>query len=164
MFETALTFGGDFHKNAWSFGPYARLIHTRTGFGGYVEEMEAGPGSGLALRVEDRDVTAFTGVLGGKLAYTHSADWGVLVPTASVELEHEFKDDLDALTVRLLHDPTGSPIVVSGDPLDNQFFRISVGMSLVLKGGRSGFFQYERMVGRDGMAQDNLSLGVRIEF
>jgi hypothetical protein len=68
------------------------------------------------------------------------------------------------LTVRLLHDPSGTPIVVSGDPLDNQFFRISVGMSLVLKGGLSGFFQYERMVGRDGMAQDNLSLGVRIEF
>jgi uncharacterized protein with beta-barrel porin domain len=164
LFETSVTFGGDFHRQAWSFGPYARLTHTRMGFDGYEESMQDGPGAGLALAVEGRDVTAFTGTLGGKLAYTHSADWGVFVPTASVEWEREFKDDLDALTARFLYDPTGTPIVVTSDPLDNQYFRLGVGLSLVLRGGRSGFILSERMVGRDGMAQDNLSLGVRIEF
>jgi uncharacterized protein YhjY with autotransporter beta-barrel domain/5-hydroxyisourate hydrolase-like protein (transthyretin family) len=164
LFETSFTFGGDFHKNAWSFGPYARLTHTHLGFDGYTETMESGPGSGLALVVDSRDVTAFTGVLGGKLAYTHSADWGVFVPTASLEWEREFKDDLQELTARFLHDPTGTPMVVTNDPLDNQYFRVGLGMSLVLKHGRSGFVLYERMVGRDGMEQENLSLGVRVEF
>jgi outer membrane autotransporter protein len=164
LFESALTFGGDYHKDAWSFGPYTRLIHTHMGFDAYDESMGSGPGSGLALAVDSRDVTQFTGVLGGKLAYTHSADWGILVPTASLEWEREFKDDPESLTARFLHDPTGTPIVVTNDPLDNQYFRLGLGMSLVLKHGRSGFVLYERMVGRDGMEQENLSLGVRVEF
>ena len=164
LFSTALTFGGDFHSHAWGISPYGQLLYSRTGFDSYEETLQAGPGSGLGLAVDSRTVTALTSVLGSRFTYTHSTDWGVMVPTASLEWSHEFKDDTDSISARFIHDPTGTPINLSGEPLDSDYLRLSVGLSLVLTHGRSGFFLYQRMLARDGQSQENLSLGIRVEF
>ena len=159
-----LSFGKDFAKGAWGGGAYGRMLYSRLGFDEFEEEIEAGAGSGLGLRVESRTVTALASVLGGRLTYTHSADWGVLVPLAQVEWQKEHKSDPELFRAFLIDDPTGTPILVTGEPLDSSFFRVGVGLSLVLTRGRSGFVLYERMMARDGMEMDNLSLGFRMEF
>ncbi len=164
LFSGALTFGGDFHKDAFSFSPYGQMLYTRVGFDSYEETMLSGPGSGLGLAVDARTVTALTGILGSRFSYTHSTDWGVLVPTASLEWNHEFKDDEQAISARFIHDPTQTVISVDGDPMDTQYFRVGVGLSMVLAHGRSGFFLYDYMVGRDGQSQENFAIGIRIEF
>ncbi|WP_227978353.1 autotransporter outer membrane beta-barrel domain-containing protein [Arenimonas daejeonensis] len=165
LLSTAYTFGRDFNRGAWGLGPYGRLLYTRVGFDTINETLEAGePGSGLGLRIEDRDVSSLASVLGGKLTYTHSADWGVLIPHVQLEWEHEFKDDPQAVEARFINDPTGTAMVIRGDPLDTDYFRLGLGMSMVLTRGRSGFFYYEQLVGRNGMSQWNLALGLRMEF
>jgi hypothetical protein len=35
---------------------------------------------------------------------------------------------------------------------------------MILSRGRSGFIYYEKMLGRDRLDQENLSLGLRMEF
>jgi len=35
---------------------------------------------------------------------------------------------------------------------------------MILSQGRSGFFYYEQVLGRDGYSQYNLGLGLRMEF
>lgn len=165
LLSVAATFGRDFNRGAWGFGPYGRLLYTRVGFDAITEHMLPGePGSGLALRIESRDLSSLASVVGGKLTYTHSAPWGVLMPHLQLEWEHEFKDDPQAVEARFLHDPTGSPMVIRGDPLDTDYLRLGLGMSMVLTKGRSGFFYYERLLGKDGMSQYNLALGFRMEF
>lgn len=164
LFSTALTFGGDFHKGAFGFSPYGQLVYSRMGFDAYSETLRSGPGSGLGLAVESRDIRALTGILGARMTMTHSADWGVFAPTASFEWNHEFKDDPDAIAARLIYDPTNTLISITGEPMDSDYLRIGIGMSLVLTRGRSGFLMYQHMVARDGQSQDNLSLGLRIEF
>lgn len=164
LLESAFTFGSDFHKDAWVFGPYGRLLYTRLGFDSYQETLSAGVGSGLGLAVDERRVNALTGVIGARLTYAYSADWGVLVPTGSLEWEHQFKDDLQSISARFINDPTQTPVTISGDRMDTDYFRVGVGLSMVLMHGRSGFLLYERMVGRDGITQDNFSLGLRIEL
>ena len=103
-------------------------------------------------------------MLGGKLTYTHSTDWGVLMPHLQLEWEHEFKDDPQALEASFLHDPTSTPIFVRGDDIDTDYFRLGLGLSMVLSGGRSGFLYYEQVFSRDGVSQYNLALGLRLEF
>ncbi|TNJ35095.1 autotransporter domain-containing protein [Arenimonas terrae] len=165
LLSTATTFGRDFNRGAWGIGPYGRLLYTRVGFDAINETLQAGePGSGLGLRIENRDVTSLASVLGGKFTYTHSADWGVLIPHLQLEWEHEFKDDPQAVEARFINDPTGTAMVVRGDPLDTDYFRLGLGLSMVLTEGRSGFFYYEQLVGRNGMSQWNLALGLRMEF
>jgi uncharacterized protein YhjY with autotransporter beta-barrel domain len=166
---TSLTFAGsvgrDFSRGAWGFGPYARFMYTKLDFDATTEQMTPGsPGSGLALVIQTRDVTSVSSVLGGKLTYARSTNWGVLMPHLQAEWQHEFKDDPSAVEAHFLYDPTATPFTITGDELDTDFFRIGLGLSMVLTKGRSGFFYYEKLIGRDGISQDNLALGLRIEF
>lgn len=165
LLSTAFTVGRDFNFGALGVGPYARVLYTRLGFDDIEEELLPGiPGSGLGLRIENRDVTSLASVLGAKFTYTYSAGWGVLMPHLQLEWEHEFEDDPQAIEARFINDPTGSAMVVSGDPLDTDYFRLGLGLSMVFTGGRSGFFYYERLMGMNGMSQYNLALGFRMEF
>ena len=165
LLSTAFTVGRDFNVGGFGIGPYARLLYTRLSFDAIDEELVAGiAGSGLGLRIENRDVTSLASVLGTKFTYTHSAGWGVLMPHLQLEWEHEYEDDPQAIEARFINDPTGSAMLVSGDPLDTNYFRIGLGLSMVLTRGRSGFFYYERLTGMNGMTQDNLALGFRMEF
>jgi len=165
LLSTAFTVGRDFNVGAFGIGPYARVMYTRLGFDDIDEQLLPGiAGSGLGLRIENRDVTSLASVLGAKFTYTHSAGWGVLMPHLQLEWEHEFKDDPQAIEARFINDPTGSAMLVSGDPLDTSYFRLGLGLSMVLTGGRSGFMYYERLAGMSGMSQYNLALGFRMEF
>ena len=161
----ALTFGRDFSKGPWSFGPYFRGTHTRINFGDYQEVLQGNaPGSGLGLSVQTRDLKSTASVLGAKVNYASSQSWGVLMPHAEIEWEHEFQSSPDSITAHFLQDPTATPIQVSGDAIDTDFFRLGLGMSFVLAHGRSGFIYYEKTLGRTGITQDNLAIGLRLEF
>jgi uncharacterized protein with beta-barrel porin domain len=164
LFMAALTFGGDFHKNAWNFSPYAQLISSRMGFDGYQEALPSGLGEGLGLAVDSRSITTFSSVLGTKISLTQSTSWGVLIPTASLEWQHEFNSDQNATTAHFVNDPTQTPFSLLGNPLENSFVRFGLGSSFVMAHGRSGFILYEHTFGQDGVRQDNLGVGIRIEF
>lgn len=164
LFMAAVTFGGDFHKQAWNFSPYAQLISSHMGFDSYSETLLSGPGNGLGLAVDSRNLSTFSSVLGGKVSYTRSTSWGVFIPTASLEWQHEFNGDMNAITARFINDPTHTPFTLLGNTLENSFVRMGLGASFVLSQGRSGFVLYEHTFGQDGLHQDNLGVGIRIEF
>ena len=165
LLAAAFTFGRDFNRGAFGIGPYGRLMYTRLGFDAINEQtVDGAPGSGLGLAIASRDLTSLASVLGTKFTWTHSTHWGVLMPHLQLEWEHEFRDDPQAMEARFLNDPTATAMVVTGDPLDTDYFRLGLGLSMVLTGGRSGFFYYEHLAGRDGESQWNLALGLRMEF
>jgi outer membrane autotransporter protein len=164
MLEGAFTFGRDFQAGGWSIGPYGRLLYTKLDFDAIHDEMDTGPGSGLGLSIDARSLTSVASEIGAKFTYAHSTDWGVVTPHLQLEWEHEFKDDPKALTARFLADPNGTPFSLSGEEIDTDYFRMSLGLSIIMQRGRSGFVLYERTVGRDGFDQQNLGFGIRIEF
>jgi uncharacterized protein YhjY with autotransporter beta-barrel domain len=164
MLSAAFTFGRDFQKGGLAIGPYGRLVYTKLDFDAYDEILLNGNGSGLGLHISERSLTSVATVIGSKFAYSHSTDWGVLMPHLQIEWEREFKDDPQTIQASFIYDPTNTLISVTGDPLDKSFFRIGLGLSMILSKGRSGFIYYEKMIGRDKLDQDNLSLGLRMEF
>ncbi|HET7844589.1 MAG TPA: autotransporter domain-containing protein, partial [Xanthomonadales bacterium] len=162
----ALSVGRDFNRGAWSFGPYARATYTSLDFDGYTERLSDpdGPGGGLAVVVDSRELTSLEGVVGGKATYTSSRSWGILMPYVQVEWLHEFEDDIENLVSRFANDPTGTAIVVPGEPIDQDYFNLGLGLSAVFANGRSGFIYYEHRAGQENFSQDSLAIGVRIEF
>ncbi|MGH6719854.1 MAG: autotransporter outer membrane beta-barrel domain-containing protein, partial [Alphaproteobacteria bacterium] len=164
MLEGAFTFGRDFQAGGWSIGPYGRLLYTKLNFDRIVDDLDPGAGSGLGLSIDERSLTSVASEIGAKFTYAHSTDWGVVTPHFQVEWEHEFKDDPKALTARFLADPNGTPFSLSGEEIDTDYFRMSVGLSIIMQRGRSGFLIYEKTIGREGFSQDNLGFGLRIEF
>ena len=145
-------------------GPYGRLLYTRLNFDQIDETLSSGTGSGLGVSIDSRDLTSFASQIGAKFTYSHSTDWGVLLPHLQVEWEHEFKSDPQAITARFINDPSSTPVSFSGDTKDTDYFRLGVGMSMVMAHGRSGFFYFEDLLGRNGYSQYNLAVGLRIEF
>ena len=122
-----------------------------------------GTATASTLTLNNDTAFSFSGVLGGKLTYAHSTDWGVLIPHVQLEWQHEFKDDTSAVTAHFLFDPSETPFTVTGDRLDTDYLRLGFGMSFVLTKGRSGFFMFERSF-QDRITQNRLALGLRLEF
>jgi len=164
MMSLSATIGRDFQHEAWSFGPYGRFVYSRFGFDETVEQLQSEAGSGLGMVIDNRDVTSLVGVLGGRASYVHSTSFGILMPNFTLEYEHEFKDDPAVIEARFINDPTATPILVEGNEYDSSFLRLGVGLSMVFSGGKSGFVMYERTIGRSSLTEDQLNLGMRIEF
>ncbi len=161
----SLTFGRDFNHKAWASGVYGKLQYSHQNFDAFQEQLNASlPGSGLGLRVDSRTDTSVASVLGGKVDHTSSTSWGVVIPHAEIEWQHEFRSDPNAFRAFFVNDPTGTPILITGDAIDTDFFRLGLGMSFVFPHGRSGFILYDKTLGRSGITQDNLSIGFRMEF
>lgn len=163
--SATVTFGKDFQRQAWTFGVYGRAAYNRLSFDEFEEEVDSTiNGNGLALRVESRTVTGLSTTLGGKVVYAYSASWGVLMPQAELEWQHDFQSDAEAFRGFFLDDPSQTPILVLGDDLDSDYLRLSLGLSMVLTRGRSGFVTYDRILARSGISQEMLTIGFRMEF
>jgi len=163
--SASLTFGHDFHHAAWAFSVYGRGTYSIMDFDAFREKLDnSAAGSGLALSVQSRSVTQLSSILGGKVDYAHSADWGILMPHFELEWQHEYRGDPDNFVATFINDPSATPITVTGDAIDKSYFRLGVGLSVVMTHGRSGFVLYQRVLGQKGISQENLSIGIRVEF
>ncbi len=165
LLGAAVSFGRDFQKGPWNLGTYLRGNYSRVDLDGYDERMLSDrPGSGLGLRYQSRTLNSFTTSLGGKATYVLSRDWGILMPTAQVEWEHEFRDDPARLTASFINDPTQSLLQQFGSEVDTDYFNVGVGLSALFPGGRSVYVFYEQLMGASRLSQGTLSIGGRIEF
>jgi uncharacterized protein YhjY with autotransporter beta-barrel domain len=162
----SLSIGKDFNRKAWSFSPYLRGVWSHLSLDGFSETMSDpnAPGAGLGTSVAGRSLTSELGVLGGRVSYTTSYDWGVLIPNAVLEWNHEFRNDPQTAVVRFLADPTQTPIMLTDAPPDSSYFNVGIGLNAVLPQGRSGYVYFEHLVGYSGAHEDRLSVGIRIEF
>ncbi len=164
-FAGAFTLGRDFSKGQLSFGPYLRGIYTHTDFGSYQEVLQSDQsGNGLGLVIGSRSTQNISSVLGAKINYASSQSWGVLMPHAEFEWEHDFEDNPDSINAHFLQDPTATPFQLRGDSIDTNFFRLGLGLSFQFTHGRSGFIYYEKTLGLSNITQNNISLGFRMEF
>jgi outer membrane autotransporter protein len=162
----SLSIGKEFSHGAWTLSPYVRGVYTHLNLGAFSETVDDpnSPGAGLGTSVESRSLTSALAVLGGRFSYATSFDWGVLVPNATLEWNHEFKNDPQTIVTRFLADPTQTPIVVTDTAQDQNYFNVGIGLNAVLPKGRSGFVSWEHLVGFAGAHENRFSLGIRIEF
>jgi uncharacterized protein with beta-barrel porin domain len=162
----SLSAGRDFNRKAWTISPYLRGVYSHLSLDGFSETM-ANPnaaGSGLGTSVASRSMNSMLGVAGARVSYTLSTDWGVLVPNAVVEWNHEFRNDPQTVVVRFLADPTQTPISLTDQAPDSSYFNLGLGLNAVFAQGRSAYVYYEHMAGYAGAHSNQLSLGIRIEF
>ncbi len=157
----AASFGRDFNKGAWGYGPIARLQYTHINFDSFTEHVN-GTGPVLPQSIDTRSVTSLSSVIGGKLNYVHSTSWGVVIPHLDAEWQHEFRGDPAIIEANYVG--TVGKTVIVGDPVDPNFFKIGLGLSFVMPRGKSGFVYYDRILGAERLSKSHFGLGVRIEF
>ncbi|MCG8124836.1 MAG: autotransporter domain-containing protein, partial [Candidatus Thiodiazotropha taylori] len=158
--------GYDFSNGPWSFGPRADLEYMKSDVDGFTEEASNpnADGGGWATRVDDTDQTWLTLKLGGRLAYTHSADWGILIPYTRLDWLHEFEDDAQVINAYLVGDPNAQAIRIESEDPDRDYLRLRLGTSAQFKNGVVGFIDYSTILAHDDWTAHTVSIGLRSEF
>ncbi|MCG7924510.1 MAG: choice-of-anchor D domain-containing protein [Candidatus Thiodiazotropha taylori] len=158
--------GYDFSNGPWSFGPRADLEYMKSDVDGFTEEASNpnADGGGWATRVDDTDQTWLTLKLGGRLAYTHSADWGILIPYTRLDWLHEFEDDAQVINAYLVGDPNAQAIRIESEDPDRDYLRLRLGTSAQFKNGVVGFIDYSTILAHDDWTAHTVSVGLRSEF
>ncbi|MEW8507116.1 MAG: autotransporter domain-containing protein [Candidatus Thiodiazotropha sp.] len=158
--------GYDFNRGPWSFGPRADLEYIKSDVDGFTEEISdpTADGGGWATRVDDTDQRWLTLNLGGKVSYTHSTDWGVLIPYARLDWLHEFEDDSQVITAHFIEDPAGMGIEIQTDDPDRNYLRLRFGTSAQFQNGVVGFIDYGTILAHSEWSAHSISAGLRMEF
>ncbi|MET0027819.1 MAG: choice-of-anchor D domain-containing protein [Candidatus Thiodiazotropha sp.] len=158
--------GYDLNRNTWSFGPRLDIEYIRSDVDSFQEQSRSTDteGSGWATRVEEMQQTWLTLNLGGRVAYTHSTDWGVMIPYLRLDWLHEFKDDSQTLTAYFVDDPDAQAIEIVTDEPDRDYMRLRLGTSAQFQNGLVGFIDYGQIFARENWNSWDFSVGIRMGF
>jgi outer membrane autotransporter protein len=120
--------------------------------------------SGLQMRMDVDDRTSMTTDVGLGTSYAISTGWGVLVPQARVEWEHEFDQDAQNLATVYVLDASQNRFNLEGDDPDRDYFNVGAGISAIFAHGMMAFVNYEGLVGYDDLSRHRVTAGLRMEF
>jgi outer membrane autotransporter protein len=153
--------GYEAETGALSLGPYARVRLTKSKVDSYDENDG---GTGLGLSVSRTKSTSVVSILGLRASYAISQPWGVMLPQARFEYEHEFDDDPRTTTTSLLLDPARNAFRVRNDPPDRNSFNVGAGLLFVLPNGWMPYVDYEALLGYSDASRHRVTAGLRVEF
>ncbi|MCU7880968.1 MAG: autotransporter domain-containing protein [Candidatus Thiodiazotropha sp. (ex Lucinoma aequizonata)] len=158
--------GYDFNQGVLTFGPRADLEYVKSDVDGFTEEISdpSAPGGGWATRISATDQRWLTLNLGGKISYTHSVDWGVLIPYARLDWLHEFKDDSQIITAHFVSDPAANAIQIETDNPDRDYLQLRFGTSAQFQNGVVGFINFGSILAHSDWNAHTISAGLRMEF
>ena len=125
----SLSIGKDFAHGAWMFSPYVRGIYTHLSLWAVSVRpsmIRTAQARDWAHRWNHARSSPNSLSWVAALVHTTSFDWGVLVPNATLEWNHEFKNDPQPVVTRFLADPTQTPIFVTDSGIRSATTSISV--------------------------------------
>jgi len=139
---------------------YGRVRYVRADIDSYRERGALG----LELNIDSQKATSFLSTLGVNYTRSVSMSWAVLVPQGWFEWAHEFDDGDDEVSGFFSNDPNRIPFALATDKLDSDYFRLGLGVGAQFGQGRMAFVSYEAAVGLNSYREQNVNLGVRLEF
>lgn len=149
-------------QGRWNYGPYARLIDSHVDIDAFTEQPNT---SGTNLAVTAQSIASRIGSLGAQASYAMSQSWGVLVPNARFEWNHQFRQDkAHSIVATFAQDGTKTPIDIATTPPDRNYFALDAGLVAHFNPGHTGVLNYSRTFGRAGESTQVLTAELRLEF
>lgn len=163
--------GYDYSFGGSLLSPFARLSYMRSDIDGYTEQLQnanSSPGFGLALSVDDQEVTSLKTNLGLQLSHTFSTSRGIVTPYINMDWEHEFDNDARTITAQFAEvsssfDTFNTISIVTDDP-DRDYANLGLGIATVLPGGVQLFCDYSTILFHEYVSLHTVVAGVRFEF
>jgi len=154
--------GYAFNNGALSYTPYVRASYVRSEIDSYTEKDLNG--SGLHMNVDGNTRKSLTTVLGIRGSYSFNMNWGVLVPQARFEYEHEFDEDAQISTSTYVLDASRNKYTIDGDDPDRNYFNAGLGVVAIFPNSWMAFLNYDGLFGYKDIDRDRITLGLRKEF
>ena len=121
-------------------------------------------GTELAMHVDSQSIDSLQSIIGAQLSYSASLDSGVLVPYFGWAQHHEFDDEKRSISARYIFDPTNTSFSFNTEAADQNFSVVSLGSSLVLKGGNQFFINLDKVLNLENVVSRSITAGIRIEL
>jgi outer membrane lipase/esterase len=153
--------GYDIASGGMTVTPYGRLGYLRLNIDAYTESE---PLHGLGLDIGGQSLRSLQTALGAKIAYSMSTQFGVVVPFASVEWNHELANDTRSLTAKYTHDPFNNFFAIPTDDPDRNYASVSLGVSALFRNGFSAFATFNTVEGLRDVRNHGIMAGLRKEF
>lgn len=170
--------GKSINKQSVDIDLTGRLNYLDATIDRFAESINGGsaPGFGLAIEIDDQDITSFTSDLSVRVSKAISKNFGVLIPQVSLAWLHEFDDGEDSLRGRFVNDPFSVDFSQSGlntngivptifevplDDSDSDYGRLGVGVNVLLSHGLSINFQANKLLGLEDIDLEYYVLGIR---
>jgi len=158
QYAFAATVGKDIAWRQWLFNPYTRFEYIQQNIDGY---RESG-GGGFAMNVGSQDVYSAISSVGTQVSYNFSQSWGILVPSARVEWEHQYLNN-NQNTSMTIAAGTGDFVIQSGNP-DRDYVNLGGSLSATLPAGGSAFLRYDTRLGQSYISNHIVEVGIKISF
>lgn len=152
--------GYNFSFGPLTVGPTAKVTYINV----HIDAFQERGADVFNLRVNRQRVESLATDLGVQLSYAINTPWGVLLPLARAEWEHEFKGGSRLITGSLVADPLGTTFGTPTDSPDRNYVNLAVGMTATLPRGVSAFAHYETVLGRANVTNHSFTAGVRFQF
>lgn len=161
QYNFALSSGKSFNFQEWGVNPYVRAEFLNMHIGQYQEQGGNGFDTTTAAQSNDSFVTS----LGAEFSYTASMNWGILIPAARVEWEHQYLNDNRAIQMRLTQAGAGlgNFVIQTGAP-DRDYVNLGGSLSATLPNGGAGFVRYETRLGQSAISDHIVEGGIRLSF
>ncbi|MEO1934818.1 MAG: autotransporter outer membrane beta-barrel domain-containing protein [Myxococcales bacterium] len=158
----AVSLGGGYEVNlqALSLTPYLRFQYAFSDVEGYSESDS----SGMQMHFASDRQDSFLTVVGLRGTYVLNTAWGVLLPQARVEYEHESLRDAQTSKSRFVDDTSETELVSRGPSPDRDHVNVGVGVVMVLPGGWMPFVDWEGLYGNRRLDRNRVSFGIRHEL
>ncbi|NOR40673.1 MAG: autotransporter domain-containing protein [Gammaproteobacteria bacterium] len=154
--------GYAFSNGALSYTPYVRASYISSEIDSYTEKDLNG--SGLNMKVDDNTRDSLTTALGIRASYAYNMEWGVLVPQAHFEYEHEFDEDAQKSTSTYVLDASRNRYTIDGDDPDRDYFNAGAGVVAIFPNSWMAFLNYDGLIGYDDIDRHQVTAGIRREF
>jgi len=166
QWSVALGGGRAWALKEWTITASGRLEYIHARVDAFDERMSRPDtnGGGWAVHVSEQEADSFTSQLGVDLSRAVSTDWGVLMPSVSLEWLHEFKDNPGGVSGHFLQDTSRTLFFLPTDEYDSDYFNLGLGVSAQFAGGISGFLRYRQLLGYQHLSAWTIHAGVRLEF
>lgn len=159
----SLSAGGDFHAEAFSFGPTAEVEYKQVRVNGFTED---GP-SGLDLTFGGITTPSLVAKVGGYASYAWKTPWMVILPQLRARYEHEFQNDGRTQSVQFAADnlpgAASRSFLVYTDAADRSFFDWKASVLFQFPYGIAGFVDYGGVEGLQNIRVHEFNVGLRIE-
>lgn len=160
QYAASVTSGYNFHYEGLAFGPLVRANYVNVGVNSFREN-----GAGAAnLAISSQSIESVTNNLGGQISYAISHPWGVFLPNARVEWEHQYANSSRLLTSTFVADPTQTFFAIPTNNPDRNYFNLASGITATFTNRATAFINYETVVGRQNITNHVFAVGGRWEF
>lgn len=162
--------GYDWYFDSFSIGPYLAVDYHKTEIDSYDEDGGANP-TGLEFRYDDQAILSLTSSIGLNLSYNVSQSWGILLPTFSITMVHQSKDDSRSFGLQpaFVPDANTTPInettlFTQTDIPDRDYILANLGIVAAYNDGTQIFANYEQLSSHDFLETWAVNIGLLMEF